>query len=78
MLAAAALTAIALPQLVDLERHRGRIERLLGDATGWEVSLGRLDLSVLRGLALTASRGDESCEDQRCSCASVRVCRGHV
>jgi hypothetical protein len=55
LLAAAGLVAVALPQLVDLERHRGRIERALGDATGWEASLGRLDLSVLRGLALTVS-----------------------
>lgn len=50
-----ALAAIALPMLLDVERHRERIERALRDATGWEADLGEIDLSLLRGLALTVS-----------------------
>jgi len=47
------LAAIALPWLLDVERHRGLIEHELQKATGWEASLGSIDLSLLRGLALT-------------------------
>ncbi|MHC5052561.1 MAG: AsmA family protein [Planctomycetota bacterium] len=47
------LAAILLPRLLDVERHRGLIERELQKATGWEASLGSIDLSLLRGLALT-------------------------
>ena len=47
--------ALAIPALIDLERHRARIETALGDATGWEVELGEMDFSVLQGLALTVN-----------------------
>ena len=46
---------LIVPSLLDVERHRGRIELALNEATGWQSELGRLDLSILRGLALTAS-----------------------
>ena len=49
------VAAIALPRLLDLERHRGRIEQALAEATGWDVALGSLDLSLMQGLALTVS-----------------------
>lgn len=55
LLGVLAVAAIALPMLLDVERHRERIERALGNATGWEADLGEIDLSVLRGLALTVS-----------------------
>ena len=46
---------VALPMLLDPERYRGHIEQALTDATGWDAELGAIDLSVLRGLALTVS-----------------------
>ncbi|MHC4428864.1 MAG: AsmA family protein, partial [Planctomycetota bacterium] len=49
------LAAILLPLLLDVERHRGRIERALQEATGWTAELGEIDISVLHGLALTVS-----------------------
>jgi hypothetical protein len=55
LLGVVAAAAITLPMLLDVERHRERIERALREATGWEASLGEIDLSVLRGLALTVS-----------------------
>ncbi|UCF68057.1 MAG: AsmA family protein [Acidobacteriota bacterium] len=50
---AIALGVFALSRLIDVERHRGRIEEALEQTTGWSVELGELDLSILRGLALT-------------------------
>jgi len=44
--------ALVLPRLLDLERQRGRIEELLAGATGWHAELGRIDLSLLHGVAL--------------------------
>ena len=44
--------ALLLPGLLDVERHRERIEAALEEATGWEAELGRLELSFSRGLAL--------------------------
>jgi hypothetical protein len=55
LLGVLAVAAIAVPMLLDVERHRDRIERALREATGWEADLGEIDLSVLRGLALTVS-----------------------
>jgi hypothetical protein len=49
------VAALALPALLDVERYRGHIESALQSATGWDAELGTLDLSVLRGLALTVS-----------------------
>ena len=49
------VAAVVLPALLDVERYRGQIEGALTSATGWEAELGTLDLSVLRGLALTVS-----------------------
>jgi hypothetical protein len=49
------LALIVLPRLLDPESYRGRIEQALQEATGWETELGEIDLSVLRGLALTVS-----------------------
>jgi hypothetical protein len=55
LLAAVVLVAVVLPGLLDVERHRGRIEGALEQATGWDAELGEIDLSVLRGLVLTVS-----------------------
>jgi len=49
------VVALALPALLDVERYRGHIESALQRATGWDAELGTLDLSLLRGLALTVS-----------------------
>jgi hypothetical protein len=55
LLGLVALAAIVLPLVLDVERHRGRIEDALRQATGWTAELGRIDLSVLGGLELTVS-----------------------
>ncbi len=47
--------ALALPALLDVERHRDRLERALAEATGWEAELGELRLSVWRGMVLAVS-----------------------
>ena len=54
------VAALALPALLDVERYRERIERELRDATGWNAELGEIDLSILRGLALTVSPAELS------------------
>lgn len=46
VLAAGALAVLALPRLLDVERHRARIESALGQATGCAVDLGAIDLSL--------------------------------
>ncbi len=46
------IAVVALPFLVDLERHRPRIESALRDATGWEPRIGEMSLSILGGLAV--------------------------
>ena len=51
----AVVLAVALPMLLDVERHRGRIESALREATGWEPELGAMSFSMLRGLVLTVS-----------------------
>jgi hypothetical protein len=59
LLAALVLIAVAgailIPVLLDVERHRGFIEAALRDATGWDAALGEIDVSVLRGVALTVA-----------------------
>jgi hypothetical protein len=55
VVAALIVAALAIPALLDIERYRGRIEQALRDATGWDAEVGELDLSLFRGLALTAS-----------------------
>lgn len=52
-----------VPRLVAVERYRGRLELALEKATGWEVELGEIDLSLLRGLALTVSPARMSAPD---------------
>ncbi len=48
-----ALVAL-LPRWLELESHRGRIEKALSEATGWQVELGDLDFSILGGPVVTA------------------------
>jgi uncharacterized protein involved in outer membrane biogenesis len=55
ILAVVVLAAVVLPLLVDVERHRDRIEQALRETTGWDAELGRIELSVLRGLGLRVS-----------------------
>lgn len=43
---------LALPALIDVERHRQRAIEALQSATGWQVSLGEMRLSIFGGLAL--------------------------
>ena len=55
LLFAVVAAAIAVPLLLDVERYRGRIERVLAEATGWDTELGAIDFSLMRGMALTVS-----------------------
>ena len=48
-----AVVGLALPILLDVDRYRDRVQALLRESTGWEAEIGELDLSVLRGMALT-------------------------
>ncbi|MCG6963479.1 MAG: AsmA family protein [Acidobacteria bacterium] len=47
--------AILLPRLANVEQYRGRIESSLRDRTGWKVTLGNIDLSLLHGPAVRIS-----------------------
>ncbi|MCP3978163.1 MAG: DUF748 domain-containing protein [bacterium] len=51
----AVVAAVALPLLLDVERHRERIADALRDATGWEPELGAMQFSVFGGLVLKVS-----------------------
>ena len=57
---------LVLPSLIDVERFRPQIERVLQDSTGWEAELGDIELSLFRGAlsvspaSLTAPGGDTS------------------
>lgn len=44
--------ALILPAVLDVETHRGRVEAMLQQATGWEAELGEMDLSVFPRIAL--------------------------
>ncbi len=48
------VSIVFLPRWLDLESHRGRIEKALSDATGWQVELGDLEFSILGGPTVTA------------------------
>lgn len=61
--------SIALPLLLQVERHRGRIEQALAETTGWNAELGELSLSFRGGVSvkaapvrLSAPDGDSSIE----------------
>ena len=57
---------LVLPSLIDVERFRPQIERVLQDSTGWDAELGDIELSLFRGAlavspaSLTAIGGDTS------------------
>jgi len=57
------LVVVLLPLLLDPERHRGRIESALREATGWNAELGAIDLSIWRGMALTVNPARLSAPD---------------
>ncbi|HHN74260.1 MAG TPA: AsmA family protein, partial [Acidobacteria bacterium] len=44
----------ALPLLVDAERYRPAIEKMLSERTGWQTRVGELDFSLWGGAALRA------------------------
>lgn len=57
---------LVLPSLIDVERFRPQIERMLQESTGWDAELGDIELSLFRGAlsvspaSLTAPGGDTS------------------
>lgn len=57
---------LVLPSLIDVERFRPQIERVLQESTGWDAELGDIELSLFRGAlsvspaSLTAPGGDTS------------------
>jgi AsmA protein len=53
--ALAVAAVVVVPGLIDVERYRGRVEEALRSATGWDVELGSMDLTMWRGLVLTVS-----------------------
>ncbi len=52
LLVLAVLAAVLLPRLANVEQYRGRIESTLRERTGWNVTLGAIDLSLLHGPAV--------------------------
>lgn len=53
LVALVAVAAVVVVLVVDPEDFKPRIEAALEDATGWDATLGAIDVSILRGLALT-------------------------
>ena len=57
---------LVLPSLIDVERFRPQIERVLQESTGWDAELGDIELLLFRGAlsvspaSLTAPGGDTS------------------
>ncbi len=47
-----ATAAIIIPRLADPERHRGTLEAVLSEATGWRARLGKLDVTIWGGVAV--------------------------
>ncbi|MFN7964119.1 MAG: AsmA family protein [Acidobacteriota bacterium] len=47
-----AIAAIIIPRLADPERHRGTLEAVLSEATGWRARLGKLDVTIWGGVAV--------------------------
>jgi len=45
--------ALVIPHLINIENYRGRIQDAIQASTGWEAELGKIELSVLRGMVLT-------------------------
>jgi hypothetical protein len=49
LLLLAGASTIVGPMLIDAERFRPRIERAIEEQTGWEATLGKIELSIWRG-----------------------------